>query len=154
MKRKMETKKTNSEDVLTGTLAAMPKMPTPPGAYMIQFPALLPGMPAPPAIPALPGMEKVPPPPGVKVVDAEGKVVAEGPKIAEAIPKPPESPEEAPTIPEAAPKEKLGEEEVEKLLAVEVTEPTEVDFLENSEDEEEEAFEEEGVELSGEELEL
>ena len=115
-----------SEDVLTETLAAIPKLPTPPGANMIQFPALLPGMPAPPAIPALPGMEKVPPPPGVKIVDATGKVVIAGPEISKAIPKPPELPQELPEVAEiqsevssAVPKEKLGEEEVENLLETE-----------------------------------
>ena len=105
-------------DVLTETLTAMPKLPVPmelpkiPGANMIQFPALLPGMPVPPAIPALPGMEKVPPPPGVKIVDATGKVVIAGPDISKILPTLPT----LPGLPEIVPKEKLGEEEVEKLL--------------------------------------
>ena len=124
-------------DILTETLTAMPKLPVPmelpkiPGANMIQFPALLPGMPVPPAIPALPGMEKVPPPPGVKIVDATGKVVIAGPDISKILPKPPELPG-LPGLPEVTPpKEKLGEEEVEKLLEKEY-EPME-EMLEETE---------------------
>ena len=119
----------SEQDVLTSTLAAIP---TPPGANMIQFPALLPGMPAPPPIPALPGMEKIPPPPGVKVVDAAtGKLVIAGPEIGEAIPK-----TEAAQIPSEAQKEKLAEEEIERLLEKEEEslEPIEISEEEEAEE--------------------
>ena len=72
-------------------------------------------------------MEKVPPPPGVKIVDATGKVIIAGPDIAKILPKPPE----LPGLPEVAPKEKekLGEDEILGLeptkLEAEILEGTE-----------------------------
>lgn len=109
------------KDVLSNVLGAMPEMPTMPEIPMIvpgiknkiQFPALLPGMPAPPAIPALPGMEKIPAPPGVKVVDEKGEAIMVGPELPKmpGMPAMPGLP-----VPEELPKEKLGEEEIAALL--------------------------------------
>ena len=110
-------------------MLAIPQLPVismPPGMNTIQLQAFIPGIPALPAIPALPGMEMFPPPPGVTIINPEGKVIVAGPEIPKmpAIPTPPGMP--APEAAAAPAKEKLGAEvpgvgptELEKELLAE-----------------------------------
>lgn len=115
------------EEVKMLAIPQLPAISMPQGMNTIQLQAFIPGIPALPAIPALPGMEMFPPPPGVTIINPEGKVIVAGPEIPKmpAIPTPPGMPA-APEAAAPAPKEKLGVEvpsvgptELEKELLAE-----------------------------------
>ena len=132
------------EEVKMLAIPQLPAISMPPGMNTIQLQAFIPGIPALPAIPALPGMEMFPPPPGVTIINPDGKVIVAGPEIPKmpAIPTPPGMP----AAPEAAPapKEKLGVEvpgvgptELEKELLAEtegeIAEPPSEDEVDGEE---------------------